>query len=209
LEENKSFNFSPNLSISKNLILKTDDRFYKSEIKHLESNIKRRKDTLFKLENKKDYDNKIFYLNKSNKNFNKKITYPKEFNFNVSKSRKSLMVNNKANFLHKAENVQDIRKMLNTCNFFNDKIIEIYEINDNHNFNYNYIDKGNYIENNIDVDVDIDVDKSVKGINKKRIKSIRDTDNVHIENNRKLINLNIKKINNLQKKITKNTKNYL
>jgi len=64
LEENKSYNFSPNLSISKYINIKTDDRFYKSEIKHIESYIKRRKETLFKEENKKDYENKIFYKNK-------------------------------------------------------------------------------------------------------------------------------------------------
>ena len=60
--------------------------------------------------------------------------------------------------------VQDIRKKLNTSNFFNDSVIEI---------------NGSNLEGELD---------------KNQFKSIRDTNYLHIENNRRIINENMKKI---------------
>lgn len=124
-EEKKNCYFSPVLNKSK-LKYNIDDRFIKSEIKYIDSYIRRRKNSIENEAQKKQFEEKIFCQNLETFR-NKKITCPEEFSFNSTTSRKSQKNNNKANCLHKAGTVKQFRKEFNTSNFFNLSVVEFEE----------------------------------------------------------------------------------
>jgi hypothetical protein len=189
-EESKQCNFAP--TIRKIINKDIDDRFIRSETKHLDVYIKRRRNSLEHLEEQKKFEKKIF--GKSFEKFSKKVTQLDEFNFSHSKSRKSKDMRNSAINLHKPDTVKDYRRVFNTGNFFNQAIVE-FEDNINNKMNWSL----NKINNNSFIDF---YTKKHNKINK----TIKAPSNNFFEKNRKKINENLK-MKKFEKKFQNTFKN--
>lgn len=189
-ERSKQCNFSPFLR--KRIDKDFDDRFIRSESKHLDSYIKRRRSSLEHLEEQKNFEKKIF--GKSFEKFSKKTTQPEEFNLSHSISRKSKELRNSAINLHKPEKVKEYRRQFKTGNFFNQPVVE-YEENINNKSNTSL----NKNTNNSIIDFYV---KNRNSLNK----TMKAPSNNLLEKNRKILNENLK-LNKLEKKFSSTVKN--
>lgn len=186
-EQNKHCNFSP--LIRKKSNKEFDDRFIRSESKHLDTYIKRRRSSIEHLEEQKNFEKKIF--GKIFEKFPKKLTKPEAFNFSHSISRKSKGMRNSAINLHKPEKVKDYRREFKTGNFFNQEVVEFEENINNNNKTNTSVNKSS---NNSLIDF---YAKNRNSFNK----TVKAPNNNFLENNRKKLNENLK-MNKAEKKFS-------
>ena len=123
LDELKKCSFSP--KILKKNIISNEEKSKNKVIGQNNDYVKRRLNSINKMEQEKNYQSKIFGENV--KNLKMKITKPQEFNFSQMVSRKCRENLNNAKILHRTESVKDYREKLSTKIFFNQAVFEIEE----------------------------------------------------------------------------------